>query len=381
MVTSMVGMALAAVTVTVIALASLAGGGQNVPVGAAEPPSTPIVAPLPDPPEEHNVDDSDNSASASKQPSANDRPGDAVPQPDAPAVTPPVVARPRPPAMPTAPPTPPSQLVIAQPRDGDLVASSTVLLTGSGTAGQMIDVRTVDGDSASASIIVGRTVVSPEGTWMLTTSSLPDGDITLEARESTSADPPSAQRVRLRVDTRAAPPQVDSLETTELRLLPIITGSAEPSSIIELSDENSIVISTARAGLDGAWSVLMPDPYRDGSVVAVAQTDAAGNRSKPTPIGPFSFQRPAINDPLDGSVVVALPGGTAVAVSLSGDEGRQVQVLIDNVATGNIHTLQASPIVRVTRPLTAGVHTIGVRYIDRDTGRWGSLHTVTFVLE
>ena len=69
-----------------------------------------------------------------------------------------------------------------------------------------------------------------------------------------------------------------------------------------------------------------------------------------------------------------------VTVQVSGTAGQQVQILIDGTWTGNTHTLQPTPISRVTPPLPNGQHTIGVRYYDPTTGQLGSLSTVTFTI-
>ena len=95
---------------------------------------------------------------------------------------------------------------------------------------------------------------------------------------------------------------------------------------------------------------------------------------------PLTLLRPEVVAPADGAVIASTGGATSVAASFDGIEGRRVEVLVDGVSTGNIHTLEADPIVRVTAPLGDGVHTIAVRYIDPDTGRVGALTTVAFTI-
>jgi hypothetical protein len=94
----------------------------------------------------------------------------------------------------------------------------------------------------------------------------------------------------------------------------------------------------------------------------------------------LTLLRPQVVAPADGAVIASTGGATSVEAAFSGIEGRRIEVLIDGVPTGNIHTLEADPIVRVTAPLTDGEHTIAVRYIDPDTGRVGALTTVTFTI-
>ena len=57
-----------------------------------------------------------------------------------------------------------------------------------------------------------------------------------------------------------------------------------------------------------------------------------------------------------------------------------MQVFIDGSGTGNLHTLEAGPISRVTPPLSDGTHTIGVRYFDPTTGTPGSMFTIDIVI-
>jgi hypothetical protein len=67
-------------------------------------------------------------------------------------------------------------------------------------------------------------------------------------------------------------------------------------------------------------------------------------------------------------------------VRFGGIPGERVQVLIDGVPTGNIHTLEASPLIRSTAPLADGTHTIAVRYIDTGTGAVGALDLISFTI-
>ncbi|CAN5405410.1 hypothetical protein BH10ACT7_BH10ACT7_17050 [soil metagenome] len=182
-------------------------------------------------------------------------------------------------------------------------------------------------------------------------------------------------------DTVALAPVLDALPTVPELYLPDIAGTAEPGATVTLRDELGAVLGTVTAGPDGRWSFPLPDPGRDGSAVSAMQTDVAGNTSPWTPDStPLDFDRPQIPSPTPGSTVPSTSGSTIVSIELAGHEGMTVQVYVDGVSTGNIHTLEAGPIVRVTEPLADGAHTVGVRYFDPVTGRAGAVHTVGFAV-
>ena len=354
------------VAVAALAFASMPGGGVTEQTTEPETPSA--TSPLPtrpadevEPPrvDEARVNEGDDSS----------------------------VTEPRAPTTPTRPQTPPvepapapSTPVVAEPASESLVATSSVAMSGTGDAGNRIIVRAA-AVSGGPSSLVGATTVAGSGTWTLSTDPLPDGTTSLDVTQlSREGRVSSTVSIIVHVDTIALPPVVDSLETTGLRLLPTISGDAEPYAAVVLLSPTDAVLAETVSDEDGRWSLALPDPGDDVTVVRVEQTDLAGNRSAPTELGPFTFERPALLDPADGADLVAAPGGTVVSVSIGGSSGDTIEVLINGVPTGNIHTLGADPIVRTTPPLAPGTHSIGVRYIDVPTGRVGSVHTVVFTI-
>jgi hypothetical protein len=125
----------------------------------------------------------------------------------------------------------------------------------------------------------------------------------------------------------------------------------------------------------------LPDPGRDGATLTAVQTDPAGNTSAAsTPSVSLSFDRPGIPSPTPSSTIPSTSGSTVVQIELAGHAGMQVEVFVDGVSTGNLHTLETAPIVRVTVPLADGPHTVGVRYVDSASGMTGSLYTVPFTI-
>lgn len=335
------------------------GSPQSVPTVDPTPDRWPTPASTPTP--------TSPSPSVPEQPREPDPPA----PPDAPPVTPPVT----PPDI-TAPGVP----VLVAPADGMLTNNPRPGFGGSGEPGARVDVRRTDASTGEI-VTVASAVVDSAGGWAAVPADpLPDGQIDLVISQVDAAGNRSvADQRSIVVDTIALAPQLDALPAQPMILLPDITGSAEAGAQVSLRDDLGTLLGTVVAGTDGRWTISLPDPTRDGSTVSAAQTDPAGNVSPWSDASsPLSFDRPSIPSPASGSTVPSTGGSTVVQIELAGHEGMQVEVFVDGVGTGNRHTLQSTPIVRVTAPLSDGSHTIGVRYVD-GTGV-GSVNTIDFVI-
>jgi hypothetical protein len=149
---------------------------------------------------------------------------------------------------------------------------------------------------------------------------------------------------------------------------------------VDLQCTDGTPIGTVIAAPDGTWSFLLPDPGPADVEIIALQTDPAGNRSAPSAAQSIVLERPQITVPEDGALVPSTGGATVVEVRFGGIPGERVEVLIDGVPTGNIHTLTDVPLIRSTAPLADGAHTIAVRYIDPDTGAVGSVTLAGFTI-
>jgi hypothetical protein len=186
--------------------------------------------------------------------------------------------------------------------------------------------------------------------------------------------------VTVTIDTFADAPTLQALPA-ELFYLPDLIGTSEPGATVEVSQDGD-VIGMIVAESDGTWLLPVPEPGRDGAILTAVQTDLAGNRSaESAPSGPMTFSRPTLVPPDDSSAVPSTSGATSVALEIAGVAGMRVQVLVDGVPTGNIHTLEAQPITRVTAALSDGQHTVAVRYYEQGTARVGSLLTRTITIQ
>lgn len=291
-------------------------------------------------------------------------------------------APPQPPPVPPPDRLPPTAPVVAGPVDGELSNDPRPVFAGTGEPGSRVEVRRIAPDGTTLELVASA-VVTASGHWTATArQAVPDGPQSFAVRLIDAAGNRSAvSRVGLVIDTVAAPPTVDALPANPLRYLPVISGTSEGGAAIALRDETGAVLGSTVADGAGAWSVPLPDPERDGLSFSVQQVDPAGNRSAwSDPSSPVAFERPALVAPLDGDIIPSNGGATVVQVQITGVTGSQVQVFIDGVTTGNVHTLEPTPIVRVTPPLPDGPHTIGVRYVDPVSGAVGSVATIAFTI-
>ena len=322
-------------------------GGDDTPIvtPSAAPPPAPTPAPQqPEPPRES-----------------------VEPAKPVPPTVPPVVVAPVDTDAPAAP-------VLLDPADGLLTNDAQPLFTGTGEPG-----ATLSGVYASGEM---STEVGADGTWQVRpTAPLPDGTATVLFTQTDAAGNRSeTAAVSLTIDTVALPPTVTALPADPIIYLPVITGSGEPGATVQV-DSDGIPVGTAPVDDAGGWSFALPDPGIDGTRVSATQTDLAGNTSGSSdPSAALTFIRPSIDSPADGETIPSDNGATVVTVQLSGIEGMQVEILLDGVATGNLHTLGQVPIARVTPPLADGQHTIAVRYRDA-TGQIGSLLTHTILIQ
>ena len=293
----------------------------------------------------------------------------------------PLPVLPQPPAVPadTVAPLAPQP---AAPADDLLTREPTPTFSGSGEPGALVSVRIVDPTTFTLTT-VGSALVAADGSWSLVPSSpLPDGThaVRISQRDAAGNESAPAERT-LTVDTVALVPGVDPLPVGPQLFVPIASGTGEPDATVALRDDTGLALGTALVAADGTWAFPLADPQRAELAVAALQTDRAGNVSAwSVDSAPVVFDRPSIPSPAPGAPLASQAGSTVVQVEFAGHPGMRVQVFIDGTSTGNLHTLEVTPIVRVTPPLADGTHTVGVRYVDPATGRVGSTASVSFTI-
>lgn len=304
---------------------------------------------------------------------------------DTPVVVPPAEYA----APPTTPPgsgpaphtTPPAAPAVASPAHGLLTSHSSPVFAGTGEAGAVVEVWRPSGSGFET---IASVTVQADNSWTaISVTPLPDGPVTLHISQVDNAgnrsDPVLLDLV---IDTIALAPVLNSPGPGPYYFLPVISGESEPFALVELLDEADALITSVSSDVTGAWSILLPDPIRDDQQVFARQTDQVGNMSPLTsPLGSIDFERPVIVSPSSDDTFPTTSQGmaTPITVEISGVEGMQVEILIDEISTGNLHTLTDTSITRITAPLPAGSHIIGVRYTDAD-GHVGSITNVEFTI-
>ncbi|ALV47850.1 hypothetical protein MB46_19440 (plasmid) [Arthrobacter alpinus] len=59
-------------------------------------------------------------------------------------------------------------------------------------------------------------------------------------------------------------------------------------------------------------------------------------------------------------------------MSLSGPSGSTVEILLDGISTGNMHSMNGNPATRSLPPLTTGQHYLVLRFVDLRQQRHGA---------
>jgi len=209
----------------------------------------------------------------------------------------------------------------------------------SGTAEPGSTVTLTDGDGNP----IGETTADGDGNWAFTpTAPLPDGTVVEAVARDAAGNPSPSGSVT--VDAVApGQPVINPSNGAEL------SGTAEPGSIVTLTDGDGNPIGEVTADGDGNWSFTPPAPLPDGTAIEAIASDASGNASGPA------------TTTIDGAAPAA-PTNLAVTPdgsSLTGtaEPNSVIQVVVGD-DTANPITLQADGegnfTIPLAPPLTAG---------------------------
>ncbi len=164
----------------------------------------------------------------------------------------------------------------AAPVTGPLVAGSstndsTPTFRGTGEPGATVTIF----DNGTR---IGTATVGADGNWTFTLSTpLGDGahSLTFTATDAAGNQSAATAPFGFTVDTGVpAAPTVNPTDGTTL------SGTAEAGATIGIdTNGDGVADATTTAGTDGTWSVTLPSPLGNGTVVSVIATDAAGNSS------------------------------------------------------------------------------------------------------
>ena len=296
----------------------------------------------------------------------------------------------------------PAAPVITSPKDGDTINKAdlnpdgkTVPITGTGTAGNTVDV-TLNGSPLATCQDV---TVASDGTWTCN-AELPQGTDTLVATQTDPAGNTSgnSNTVTVTVDTVAPDAPVitsPSDNTLTNDNTPVISGTGEPGNtidVVDVTDPNNPVTlcENVTVQADGTWSCTS-STLSDGDHTIVAnQTDPAGNKSgDSTPIhvtvDTTAPAAPVITSPADNSTLnkADIPDGT-VPVTGTGEAGDKVNVTYDGgkdlPGCTNI-TVASDGTWSCDATLADGSHTLVATQTDPAGNKSGESNTVHVTID
>ncbi|MDU6391156.1 MAG: Ig-like domain-containing protein, partial [Pantoea sp.] len=160
---------------------------------------------------------------------------------------------------------------------------TTPVLSGLTTAGALVTLY--NGDA-----VIGSVTADAAGQWSFTPAALDDGSYAFRA-DTANADGSvtSSPVLTVTIDTVAPATVTDAALTDANGVLvtgdgitnsptPVLSGTAEPGSIVTVSDGDN-VLGTTTVAQDGSWSFTTPTLAEGGHSLTAIVTDAAGNVS------------------------------------------------------------------------------------------------------
>lgn len=252
----------------------------------------------------------------------------------------------------------PGAPVITVPTTGQVVGFRTVTVEGTAEPGARITVTANSGAILYATANAG-------GDWMVA-NDFTDTTHTLTAIATDAAGNESltSAAVSFHVDTN--PPGAPRIFTPGDGAMintttPMITGSAEPGSLVRVYEGVTIILTTPAS--DGTWSGVVSMSAGPHSITARA-FDAAGNASPPSVDTDFSVDlvapgAPTIDTPFEDSFVAS-----PVSVTGSAEPRSSVEIRIGATVIATIPA-DAAGSFATTLDLSSGPYTINARATDR----------------
>ena len=168
--------------------------------------------------------------------------------------------------------------------DGSSTRDTTPTLSGLAGANELVTLY-------NGTTVLGSTLADASGQWSFTPAALPDGSYAFRA-VATDAAGNSTSSVTLTITIDTVPPAVASdlllssdssgplapIATNGVTrdTTPVLSGSAEPGSVITVRD-GTTVLGSAIADSDGRWSFTTPVLSEGSHTLTTTVTDAAGN--------------------------------------------------------------------------------------------------------
>lgn len=243
---------------------------------------------------------------------------------------------------------------VASPTEGSTLSGSFVTFTGGSEPGALVTLR------ADARIIAA-VRANDAGEW-LARAGFRNGTHTVTAAAMDAVGNTSAAVMRAFTVADTTPPltPVISSPTPSASVagpLVIVTGSAEPGSLIELR-EGSAILGVTPADASGAWHRALAEVPAGAHTISATATDPAGNTGPASGEHSFSVhldQGPVLQilTPAPNAVV---PGDTIVAGS-NAPAGAPVSLLEDGKHLGTV-TARSDGTWSMGLRMPGGIHTI-----------------------
>ncbi|MDH5548010.1 MAG: Ig-like domain-containing protein [Gammaproteobacteria bacterium] len=153
--------------------------------------------------------------------------------------------------------TPPDAPVFTT-SNGQAFNTATPVITGSAEASSTVELFDTNGTTS-----LGTASANASGNWSITTATLSEGEHTLTAKATDAAGNTSEASESITISIATADttaPEAPAITTVNGQAFntatPVITGSAEAGSTVELFDTNgTISLGTASANASGNWSI------------------------------------------------------------------------------------------------------------------------------
>ena len=202
---------------------------------------------------------------------------------------------------------------------------TTPVLSGTAEPGSIVTVS--DGGN-----LLGSAAVGPDGSWSFTTPALSEGAHSLSATVTDAAGNVSSASAPINVSVDGTPPAaaadlvlsdsrggtlqpVGAGESTS-SINPTLSGSAEPGSIVTISDGATVLGSTT-VNTDGSWSFITPALAEGSHSLTTTVTDLAGNSGPAS--APLAFNVDTVAPAAVSNLAITDDYGDAQGQLASGD--------------------------------------------------------------
>ncbi|MEC3910172.1 Ig-like domain-containing protein [Sphingobium sp. CR2-8] len=236
---------------------------------------------------------------------------------------------------------------------GASISPDGSIVTGSGEAGAVVEVRDTQG------LVIGSDVVRPDGSYTVTlTPALIDGEALTVIQVDPAGNPSLPTPITAPDLTPPAAPSATIASDGAT-----ISGRGEVGATVTVTDAAGTPIGTAQVDANGDYLVELDTPLIDGEVVSVIQSDTAGNPSLGTSVtAPDYTPPPSPTAMIDGTGSVV----TGSVVSGTGVAGSMIEVrAADGTVLGTgVVDAQGNFTVRLDTPQVDG-EPLGVVQLDQ----------------